>query len=233
MTTVSQNHHACQNHRRMPVRQPVRLRPQPSHMPDPPPCGRPRSVRLPTPFLPNVRQAPDTQPVGCEARVVQLGLLAAQPPVGRLSGVLRVRGGDLEHRGSYNRTWLFLTDSGCRDRALLVPGPNTAKHATLVALLDLSTHFRPPLTHTSHHRRALVDLSRFRVSPILTHSIRFRCSSTCVPAVSGVSLVDISLLSADMAVTAVRPEVSQRVFIPRGRTRAHRKALVKAHTIVQ
>jgi hypothetical protein len=47
---------------------------------------------------------------------------------------------------------------------------NTAKHATLTALLDPSTHFRPTLTHTSHHRPALIDLSRFRVSPILTHS---------------------------------------------------------------
>ena len=51
--------------------------------------------------------------------------------------------------------------SSCRDRALLVSGSNTAEHATLVALLDPSTHFRPPLTHTSHHRPALVDLRRF------------------------------------------------------------------------
>ena len=40
-------------------------------------------------------------------------------------------------------------------------GSNTAKQAALTALLDPSTHFRPPLTHTSHHRPALVDLSRF------------------------------------------------------------------------
>jgi hypothetical protein len=44
---------------------------------------------------------------------------------------------------------------------MLVMGSNTAKHATLTALLDPITHFRPPLTHTSHHRPALVDLSRF------------------------------------------------------------------------
>jgi hypothetical protein len=50
--------------------------------------------------------------------------------------------------------------SSCRDRALLVSGSNTAKQATLVALLDPSTHSRPPLTHTSHHRLALVDLRR-------------------------------------------------------------------------
>jgi hypothetical protein len=56
----------------------------------------------------------------------------------------------------------------------------------------------------------------------------------CVSAVSGVPLVGVSLLSADVAVAMVRPEViSQRVFISRGRTKAHWKALVKAHTIVQ
>ena len=123
--------------------------------------------------------------------------------------------------------------SSCRGRVRFVLGSNTAEQATLAALLDPSTHFRPPLTHTSHHRPALVDLSRFRVSPILTHS-RFMRFSTCVSAVSGVSLVGVSLLSADVAVAVVRPEViSQRVLIPRGRTRAHWKALVEAHTIVQ
>ena len=55
----------------------------------------------------------------------------------------------------------FLADSSCRDRALLVLGSDTAKLATLTALLDPSTQFRPPLTHTSHHRPALVELSRF------------------------------------------------------------------------
>jgi hypothetical protein len=56
----------------------------------------------------------------------------------------------------------------------------------------------------------------------------------CVSAVSGVSLVGVSLLSADVAVAVVRPEVIyQRVLISKGRTRAHRKVLVKAHTIVQ
>jgi hypothetical protein len=116
---------------------------------------------------------------------------------------------------------------------MLVLGSNTAKHATLTALLDPSTHFRSPLAHTCHHRLARVDLSRFRVSPILIHS-RFMRFSTCVSAVSGVSLVGVSLLSADVVVAVVRPEViSQRFLIPRGRKRAHWKALVKAHTIVQ
>jgi hypothetical protein len=115
----------------------------------------------------------------------------------------------------------------------VVPGSNTAKQAALTALLDPSTHFRPPLTHTSHHPTVLVDLSRFRVSPILTHS-RLRRSSTCVSAVLGVSLVGVSLLSTDVAVALVRPEViSQRFFISRVQTRAHWKALVEAHTIVQ
>jgi hypothetical protein len=57
-----------------------------------------------------------------------------------------------------------------------VLGSNTAKHAALTALLDPSTHFRPPLTHTSHHRPALVDLSRFIAVSGVTQ------------AVSGVSL---------------------------------------------
>ena len=62
---------------------------------------------------------------------------------------------------------------------MLVLGSNTAKQVTLTALLDPSTQRRAPLIHTSHHRPALdlVDLSRFRVSPILTHS-RFRRLST-------------------------------------------------------
>jgi hypothetical protein len=131
----------------------------------------------------------------------------------------------------------FLADPSCRDRALLVlesnTMSNTAKQAALTALLDPSTHFRPPLTQTSHHRPALVDLSRFIAVSGVTHS-RFRRFSTCVSAVSGVSLVGVSLLSADVAVAVVRPEViSQRVLIPRGRTRAQWKALVEAHTIVQ
>jgi hypothetical protein len=127
----------------------------------------------------------------------------------------------------------FLAHSSCRDRALLVLGPNTAKQVALTALLDPSTHFRPPLTHTRHHPTTLVNLSRFRFSAILTHS-HFRRFSTYVSAVSGVSFVGVSLLSADVAVTVVRPEViSQRLFISRGGTRAHWKALVKAHTIVQ
>jgi hypothetical protein len=91
-----------------------------------------------------------------------------------------------------------------------------AKHAALTTLLDPSIRFRPPLTHTIHRRPALVDLSRFRVSPILTHSI-FRRFSTCISAVSVVSLVGVSLMSADVAVAVVRPEViSQRFLIPRG-----------------
>ena len=134
----------------------------------------------------------------------------------------------VKHGGPYNRICDFSTDSGCRDRALLVLGPNTAKQAALTALLDPSTHSRPPLTHTSHHRPALVDLCRFIAVSGVTHS-RFRRFSTCVSAVSGVSLAGVSLV-----VAVVRPEViSQRVLIPRGRTRAHWKALVEAHTIVQ
>jgi hypothetical protein len=71
----------------------------------------------------------------------------------------------------------FLADSGCRDRALLLLGWNTAKQAILMALLDPSTHFRQPLTHTSHHRPALVDLSRFMAVSGVTQS-RFRRFST-------------------------------------------------------
>jgi hypothetical protein len=137
----------------------------------------------------------------------------------------------LHHPGSDTPKSTFLADPSCRDRALLVLGPNVAKQAALTALLDPSTHFRPPLTHTSHHRPAMVQLSRFIAVSGVPHSRFSRCS-TCVSAVSGVSLVGVSLLSADVVVTVVRPEViSQRVFISRGRTRAHWKALVQAHTI--
>jgi hypothetical protein len=116
-------------------------------------------------------------------------------------------------RKTPNRVF-FLADPSCRDRTLLVLGSNTAKQTILVALLDPSTHFRPPLTHTSHHRLALVELNRFIAVSGVTHN-RFRRFSTCVSAVSGVSLVGVSLLSADVAVTVVRPEViSQRVSSP-------------------
>ena len=49
----------------------------------------------------------------------------------------------VERGGSYNRI-LFLVDSGCRDRAMLVLGPNTAKQAALAALLD-------PAPTSDHH----------------------------------------------------------------------------------
>jgi hypothetical protein len=48
---------------------------------------------------------------------------------------------NLKPGGPYNRICDVLTDSGCRDRAMLVLGSNTAKHAVLTALLDPSTHF--------------------------------------------------------------------------------------------
>jgi hypothetical protein len=47
---------------------------------------------------------------------------------------------------NYRAIWLllfFLADSGCRDKALLVPGSNTAKHAASAALRDTCTHCRP------------------------------------------------------------------------------------------
>jgi hypothetical protein len=40
-----------------------------------------------------------------------------------------------------------------------------------------SLHHRAPLTHASHHQPTLVHLSRFRVSPILTHNCLRRFSS--------------------------------------------------------
>ena len=45
--------------------------------------------------------------------------------------------------------WNFSKHSGYRDKALLVLGSNMAKQAALTALLDPSTHFQPPLTHTT------------------------------------------------------------------------------------
>jgi hypothetical protein len=79
---------------------------------------------------------------------------------------------DTKHAGHKNpkSIFFFLAYSSCRDRALLVLGSNTAKQAALTALLDPSTHFRPPLTHTNHHRPALVDLSRYIVVSGVSHS---------------------------------------------------------------
>jgi hypothetical protein len=68
-----------------------------------------------------------------------------------------------------------------------VTGSNTAEQAALVALLNSSTHYRAPLTHTSHHRPTLVtNVGRFRASPILTNS-RFRrfCACVSLSCVSG------------------------------------------------
>jgi hypothetical protein len=72
-----------------------------------------------------------------------------------------------------------------------------------------------PLTHASHHRPTLVHLSRFRVSPILTHN-RFRGSCSRFRRF-------MRFLWSEA--------ISQRVFISRGRARAHWKVLVKAHMI--
>jgi hypothetical protein len=38
-------------------------------------------------------------------------------------------GKDVKRRGPYTPIWHFLADSGCRDRAMLVLGSNTAKQA--------------------------------------------------------------------------------------------------------
>jgi hypothetical protein len=72
-------------------------------------------------------------------------------------------------------------------------GVNTAEQAAVAVLLDPNTHCQAPLIHASHHRRTLVHLSRFRVSPILTTS-RFRRFCTFVSSIVSVSLVGISLL---------------------------------------
>ena len=132
----------------------------------------------------------------------------------------------------------FSADSACRDRALLVPGSNAAEQAALAALLDRSTHFRPPLTHTSHHRLhvALVDLSRFGVSPILAHS-PFMRFSTCISGASRVSLVGVFLLSADVAVAVcceARGHISASFHLQRSNKGPldHWRALGKVRTIV-
>jgi hypothetical protein len=164
---------------------------------------------------------------------VRRGHVLGGLPSAAVVGLGCIFASEIKRRRPYNRIYNFSTDSGCRDRVLLVLGSNMTKQAALTALLDPNTHFRPPLTHTSHHRPALVDLSRSIAVSGVSHS-RFRRFSTCISAVYGVSLVGVSLLSADVAVTVVWPEViSQRVLIPRGRTSAHWKALAKAHTIVQ
>ena len=66
-----------------------------------------------------------------------------------------------------------------------------------------------------------VDLSRFRVSLILADN-RFRRFYACVPAVSGVYGLGVSLLSADVAVVVVMPGVTaRRVLVCKSRTRAY------------
>ena len=88
-----------------------------------------------------------------------------------------------------------------RALSLFASLPDCTQNRTAV-LLDPSTHRRAPLTHASHHRPALVHLSRFRASPILTNS-RLRYLCTCVLAVSGVTLVGVCLLSADVVVVVL------------------------------
>jgi hypothetical protein len=101
----------------------------------------------------------------------------------------------------------FLHDCSCRDRALLVSGSNTAKHATLAALLDpqhplptTTDPNQPPMTSTGRPQAFVSGVPQ-------AFLIRFRSFSTCISAVLGVSLVGVALLSADVAVAAVRPEV--------------------------
>ena len=82
----------------------------------------------------------------------------------------------------------------------------------------------PPLTHTSNHQQTLVDVSRFRVSPILTDS-RFMRFCTCVLGVSDVSLVHVGvyLLCEFSSLEVDQGSVAWSV---------EKKALVKAHTMV-
>jgi hypothetical protein len=88
-----------------------------------------------------------------------------------------------------------------------VTGSNTAKHAASAALLDPSAHCQAQLTHTSHHGPTLVDLSRFRVSSILTDS-RFMRFCRFISGILGVSIIGVSPISADVAVVVVRPDFS-------------------------
>ena len=115
-------------------------------------------------------------------------------------------------------------------------GPSTGTDITTVELkigIKFSAYQKGAAERPDECSATLVHLSRSKVSPILTHRC-FKRFSTCILAVSGVSLVGVSLPSADVAVAVVRPEVKiERVFITIDRTRANWKAPVKAHTIVQ
>jgi hypothetical protein len=65
----------------------------------------------------------------------------------------------------------------------------------------------------------LVDLRCFRFSLILTN-MPFRRFCMCMSGVSGVLVLGVSLLSADVAVVVVRPDVTaQRILICGSRTR--------------
>ena len=78
----------------------------------------------------------------------------------------------------------------------------------------------------------MADLSRFRVSLILTDS-RFRRACMYVSAVPGVSVLGVSLLSADVQVAVVGPGVTaQRFLVRRRRIRACWNRSAQAVTMV-
>ena len=70
--------------------------------------------------------------------------------------------------------FFFGADSGCRDRALSMPRSNTARLATLAALLDPSTHCQPPLTHTSEHWLTSAVSNCLRFSPTIVSGVPLR-----------------------------------------------------------
>jgi hypothetical protein len=111
--------------------------------------------------------------------------------------------------------------------------PCSAKGASVVLVPCTDTHREAPLTHESHQLPTLADLNHFRVSVIIT-DIRLRRFCRCISCVSGVLSLRVSLLSADVAVVVVSPDVTaHRILISRSRSSARWNRNEHAVTMVQ
>ena len=124
----------------------------------------------------------------------------------------------------------FSSRSSSRFRRFLFPEQSQAFQAFLMAQGHISASF-----HLHRSNKGPLESSRQgahdRMIPTAVSGVSLAVPPTVPLAVSGVSYFPSTLRRFRRFLW---PEaISQRVFISRGRTRAHWKALVKAHTIVQ
>ena len=128
---------------------------------------------------------------------------------------------------------LVLADLRSRDRALLVMGSNTAQKCHINGLARTQ---HPLPTTTDPYQPPPTSIGRPQPFQILSypHPQPFQAFLHGVSAVSGVFFGGRFSTECWRGSRSGEAEgISQRVLIPRGRTRAHWKALAKAHTIVQ